>query len=253
MITPGLVSVTFRKLTPKEILALMARTELRAVEWGGDVHVPDVFAAAEVRKMSEDAGVTVASFGSYYRCGEEESFGPVLKAAVALGAPNIRVWAGNMGSLEADPAYREKVAADACMITAMAMSEGVSVALEFHGGTLTDTTKSTLTLLDAAETPGLSTYWQPPQGSRVDHNLAALEELMPLVSGIHCFEWKYINGEIVRRPFAEGEANWTAYFQKFKETGQPRFAFLEFVRNDDPAQFVDDAAALCALLKGVQG
>ena len=253
MYTPGLVSVTFRKLTPKEILALMTKTELRAVEWGGDVHVPDAETASEVRRMSADAGVTVASYGSYYHCGEEEPFGPVLKAAVALGAPNIRVWAGNTGSLEADLAYREKVAADARMITSMAMSEGVSVAFEFHGGTLTDTTKSTLMLLDAAKTPGLSAYWQPPQGSRMENNLTALDELLPSVSNIHCFEWRCTNGEITRRPFAEGEAHWRAYFQKFADAGKSGCAFLEFVKNDSTEQLIDDAAALCVLLKEVQG
>jgi len=250
MYTPGLVSVTFRKLPPGEILALMAQTELRAIEWGGDVHVPDALRAAEVRKMSADAGVTAASYGSYYRCGEEEAFGPVLHAAVALGAPNIRVWAGNIGSFEADAAYREKVAADARMVTAMAMSEGLTISFEFHGGTLTDTMASTLSLLTAAETPGLATYWQPPQGSRMENNLAALDALMPHISNVHCFEWRCANGEIIRRPFAEGEAHWAVYFQKLKEANKTGYAFLEFVRNDDPKQFIDDAAALCALLKG---
>ena len=40
MIGSSLCSVTFRALTPEEVLELAARAELDAIEWGGDVHVP---------------------------------------------------------------------------------------------------------------------------------------------------------------------------------------------------------------------
>ena len=40
MLTAGLVSVTFRKLSVGEILAGVKKAELGSIEWGGDVHVP---------------------------------------------------------------------------------------------------------------------------------------------------------------------------------------------------------------------
>ena len=40
MLIPGLVSVTFRKLSRTEIAGLMVNAGLSAIEWGGDVHVP---------------------------------------------------------------------------------------------------------------------------------------------------------------------------------------------------------------------
>ena len=40
MLIPGLVSVTFRSLSQNEIANLMCRSELKAIEWGGDVHIP---------------------------------------------------------------------------------------------------------------------------------------------------------------------------------------------------------------------
>jgi len=250
MYTPGLVSVTFRKFSVDEILALMKRTELQAIEWGGDVHVPDVQTAMEVKKKMEASGLVVSSYGSYYRCGEGQDFASVLKCAAALGAPTIRVWAGDQGSLEADAAYREKVASDTRMITAMAMSEGVSISYEFHGGTLTDTTKSAQTLLQEAATEGLYTYWQPPVGSRVEGNMETIDLLLPLISNVHCFEWKALNGEIVRRPFAEGVEHWSAYIQKLHDAGKSGHALLEFVKDDNPEQLIEDAAALCRILGG---
>lgn len=60
MLLPGLVSITFRKLSPGEIVELVATAGLVGIEWGGDVHVPhgDFARAAEVRKLTEGADAT---------------------------------------------------------------------------------------------------------------------------------------------------------------------------------------------------
>ena len=110
MIRGGLVSITFRKLNPREIVDLMTRTNLVGIEWGGDVHVPhgEIDVAREVAQMTRDAGLLVAAYGSYYRVGVSEAdglaFERVLESAMALGAPTVRVWAGNRGSADADQA-----------------------------------------------------------------------------------------------------------------------------------------------------
>jgi len=40
IIKGGIVSVTFRNLSPERIISLVSEGGLSAVEWGGDVHVP---------------------------------------------------------------------------------------------------------------------------------------------------------------------------------------------------------------------
>ena len=113
MIRSALVSITFRKLSPAEIIGLVKQAGLDGIEWGGDVHVPhgDVARAGEVRRMTEDAGLQVSAYGSYYRVGHEEPcpFEQIVETAVALGAPDIRVWAGKQGSEASDAAYRNLV------------------------------------------------------------------------------------------------------------------------------------------------
>src|SRR6185312_13188931 len=100
MISPGLVSITFRALTPAEVIALARQAGLRGIEWGGDIHVPhgNGARAREVKEMTAEAGLTVAAYGSYYRAGQADSsgltFDAVLETALELGAPLIRVWAG---------------------------------------------------------------------------------------------------------------------------------------------------------------
>src|SRR5688572_22964962 len=102
MLTSGLVSVTFRKLGPREIVQLASTAGLRGIEWGGDIHVPagDLQTARAVRQISADAGLQVLAYGSYFRFQPGEAFELVLETAVALGAPLIRIWAGNQPSAE---------------------------------------------------------------------------------------------------------------------------------------------------------
>jgi hypothetical protein len=40
MIQTGLVSITFRQLSPPAIIDLVRQAGLEGIEWGGDVHVP---------------------------------------------------------------------------------------------------------------------------------------------------------------------------------------------------------------------
>jgi len=231
-VVPGLVSVTFRQLDVAEIVSLVAGAGLRAVEWGGDVHVPSPRAAREVRARCTDAGLEVAAYGSYYRGGA--GFAGVLRTAVALGAPRIRVWAGTRGSAGAD---RAAVAADLARAVDLAAGEGIEVCLEYHAGTLTDTLESTVELLRAV--PGVRPYWQPPVGDRPDTALAAVETLAPVTA--HVFAWDDA-GE--RLPLAAGEALWRPVLAALGRLPGPRYALLEFVRGDDPAAFAADAATL---------
>ncbi len=105
MYKAGLVSVTFRNLIPAVITDLTAQAMLDGVEWGADVHVPptDLINAAAVGAQTREAGISTVSYGSYYYAGySEEIFADLIAGAKALGAPNIRVWAGKKGSAEED-------------------------------------------------------------------------------------------------------------------------------------------------------
>ena len=74
MIKTGLVSVTFRKLSPEEIIKLVSQSGLDGIEWGGDIHVPhgDVKKARDIAQITKDEGLIVASYGSYYSLGCEK-------------------------------------------------------------------------------------------------------------------------------------------------------------------------------------
>jgi hypothetical protein len=92
MPTLGLVSITYRKLTPAEIIPLVRDAGLSCIEWGSDIHVPqtDLANARRVGEMTREAGLTVSSYGSYYRLGAGQDFAPYLAAPRRLPRGNRR-------------------------------------------------------------------------------------------------------------------------------------------------------------------
>lgn len=248
MIHPGLVSITFRALSPAQIVALVRQAGLRGIEWGGDIHVPhgNTARARETRELTLEAGLTVAAYGSYYRAGQSEGaglpFAQVLDSAVELGAPTVRVWAGTAGSAVSTPEMRVRVADDLRRIAGLAAAARVKVSLEFHSGTLTDTADSAAKLLDGVGHPNLFTYWQPPMDRDTAGCLADLRRLLPRVAHVHVFHWRPASTE--RLPLSDGAARWSEFLQLAAEAPGDRYAMLEFVERDAPECFLRDAATL---------
>lgn len=244
----GLVSITFRQLSPAQIVDLVSRAGLDGIEWGGDIHVPhgDLEAAREVLSLTRNAGLEVAAYGSYYRAGESEglAWDKVLSTAVGLGAPVIRVWAGKRGSADADEEYRRRVEDDLKRICELAAAQSTLVALEFHGGTLTDNGDSARTLLEAVDRPNLQSLWQPSTGRAMETRLNELSTILPWLSNLHVFQWRATANGRERLALDEGAGEWSKYFDVIKAQVGERYALLEFVRDDDPGQFLRDAATL---------
>jgi sugar phosphate isomerase/epimerase len=242
-LTPGLVSVTFRKLSPREIVNLAAQARLESVEWGGDVHVPpgDLANARDVRRLTESAGLAVAAYGSYYRL-DGGDFEPVLATAVELGAPVIRVWAGQKASADATELDWRAVRNDAFRIADVASKAGIKIAYEHHRNTLTDTIESTDRLLAGAPHPNLFTLWQPPHEESLDHNVESLRRMAHRLLNVHVFHWRL--PDLARCALDEGEPRWRRYLNELHRIGGSRHLLLEFVRDESPEQLAEDAATL---------
>ncbi len=251
MLIPGLVSVTFRQLAPRELTELAASSGLRSIEWGGDIHVPpdNPANAREVAALTAAAGLQTAAYGSYYRCvtadGDLPEFEPILETAVALDAPKIRVWAGSVGSEDVDDRGLQVLADRLRVAAEMAGKSGVGIALEFHGGTYTDTTASTLRLLDAVDHPNLDTLWQTPRGMAAPECLSSLEACLQRASNLHVFHWA-LDGE--RLALADGLDDWREYLALLNKDGKDRHLLLEFVTDNAPALLPREAATLRRLI-----
>jgi sugar phosphate isomerase/epimerase len=247
-LSTGMCSVTLRHLPVRRVVEVIASAGLACVEWGGDVHVPpgDVRTAKETRAVGLDGGVRVASYGSYFRPGRDgaDAFAAVLATAVELGAPRIRIWAGDVGSAAASTEQRHAVVAVTRAVAERASDVGIQLAFEYHGGTLTDTADSTVRLLDDVAHEGVRTYWQPPVDAADTDALASLERVLPWVAAVHVFSWW---PGVQRLPLPAREPLWRAVFGALGRTGRRYDALLEFVQGDDPAHVAADGEALVRL------
>ncbi|MEA4824606.1 MAG: TIM barrel protein [Clostridiaceae bacterium] len=244
----GLTSITFRKLSCREIIDLAARAGLNGIEWGGDGHVRPGYAAqaAEVAAETRAAGLEVLSLGSYYRPGsDDDTVGTqVLELCRAMDTKMLRVWAGKLGSLEAEGDARRRVVDALIRLCDAAAPLGITVATEYHANTLTDHAASTLRLLQEVSRDNFRTYWQPVVYDSVDVNVRALASLLPHSANIHVFSWAIENGTLTRQMLETGAEDWACYLDVLRGSDDPHSFMIEFVRDDDPAVFLSDAATL---------
>lgn len=252
MFKPGLVSITFRQLSAEKIIHLAEEAGIEGIEWGGDLHVPhgDIKTAEQIGQKTRDAGLTVASYGSYYRLNHttDFSFNSVLDTALALQTDIIRIWAGKKSSADADDAYWQSVVEEANNLADKAAGKGVKLAFEWHGNTLTDTAEAAWKLFNLTDHDNLFTYWQPRNCTPPEQCLEDMDAALPRLIGLHVFHWHQETKE--RLPLREGKDIWRRYLQKARQASD-MYGMLEFVRDNDPEQFMQDATTLKELLTEV--
>ncbi|PDT84466.1 TIM barrel protein [Sinorhizobium sp. BJ1] len=248
----GLCTVTFRSLPPDRIVELAREARIAAAEWAGDAHVPPgkTSIARIVGRLSKRAGLTT-SYGSYVAPPTDDlsEFVRAVESATALGASNIRIWPGTRRRDSKDyNAAERRAAADAIRdMGAEAARHEVTVSLEYHPQSLTDTTDSACRLIEAIAHDNVYLYWQPRPGLAVEEALAEVARVGQHVSHVHVFAW---DRERNRFPLASAADYWRTILSALPRSrwiGR-RFAMLEFVANDDPAAFLEDAATLEQIL-----
>lgn len=271
MLKTGICSVTLAKHGIEKVIETVLEAGLDGIEWWGTGHVPhgELDTAKRVRQATLEAGLEISSYGSYYRAGVSEdqglSFQSVLSTAVALGAPTIRIWAGDRDYGDASKKYVAKVVADSLRIANMAAAENISVTFEYHGGTLTNRNETAIAFAALVQHPNLYFSWQSPHGYPVEHCLAGLSGLLERLSTIHVYHWTIgsyaqntVNETIrplcfpddfYRHPLSDGVDRWKEYIQMIKTTRRSHYLLLEFVKEDTPEQVITDAEILKELVK----
>lgn len=239
----GVVSVTFRKKTPEEVIDIVKKAGLTHIEWGGDVHVPhgDVETAKRVGELTRAAGLTVSSYGSYFRDPAADlQFEDVLASAVALQTDIIRVWAGKKNFEIATDEEKQAVYDLLSRAVKLAAEHNITVATEYHQNTLTNTLEGTLELLK--QVPGLKTYWQPARVS-TEESCEAIRTLGKNIVNAHInhsVDWKIC-------PLKEGAESIRCFLQALQQYSGAKSVMLEFVQDGTDEQFFEDAATLLSL------
>lgn len=240
----GLVSVSFRSLSAEEVVKAAAEAGLSCIEWGSDVHAPcgDGEQLAKIVKLQKQYGIACCSYGTYFRLGINpiEELPAYIRAAKVLGTDTLRLWAGKKSPWDLTAEEKQTLFAHSKAAAEMAEEAGVTLCLECHRKTYTETAQTALELLQAVNSSAFRMYWQPNQKRTIPENVENARALKDYVNHIHVFQWKGKE----RFPLAEGMEEWKTYLAQF--AGQHHL-LLEFMPDDTVASLNTEAAALRTL------
>ena len=249
MFKTGLVSVSFREHTPREILTAMKTVGLRHIEWGSDVHAPadNGKALAELAALQREFGITCCSYGTYFRIGQDspQEIIRYIRAAAVLGTRTLRIWAGNRSSEDYTPEEKVQFIEECKQLAAIAGEQAVTLCLECHNGTMTDRADFALELMERVNSQHFRMYWQPNQFCSREVNLAYAEKLAGYTDTIHVFHWR----ENERFSLSSGMAVWRQYLQCFSGN---EMLLLEFMPYNSLDSLAAETAALFRLSGGVK-
>ena len=245
MIKSGLVSATFKGLEVQQVLRIARNAGLQAIEWSENHHIPcgDEAFASTVGKLTADAGLEIAGYGSYYRLGQGMDILPSLRTAKAIGAKQVRIWAGTKASADVCAEERKALVKELVQACRTASNMGIVLNLEWHKNTLTDTNESGLALLRETACDNLHTLWQPTMALTEEQRKEGLGMILPYLSYLHVYHWDQTG----RRPLEEGRRPWGIYFATL-DPEKDYYALLEFVKDDSEQQFYKDADVLKEML-----
>lgn len=237
----GLVSISFRKHSPQEILSYMREAGLTCVEWGSDVHAPkdNLDRLCEIARLQKEYGIECSSYGTYFRLGTNNvsELDDYIKAAKILGTDILRLWCGDKNSEdysndEKDCLFNECIAA-----AKVAELHNVTLCMECHNWSYTNTKESALELMKTVNSENFRMYWQPNQFREFEENIEYAKKIAPYSKHIHVFKWRG------QKKFSlnQGIDEWKAFINCFN--GE-RSLLLEFMPDDRIESLKEEANAL---------
>lgn len=211
----GLVSISFRQHSPRQILEAVKAAGLSCIEWGSDVHAPchDTARLAEVVALQQEFGISCCSYGTYFRLGVTplEELPAYIRAAKVLGTHILRLWCGDRNCQDYTPESRAALLAACKAAAALAQQEHVIFCLECHNNTFTNTVDGALWLMEQVDSPHFRMYWQPNQLRTTEENLRYARIIAPYTRYLHVFHWLGPD----KFPLREGTALWQQYLPCF--------------------------------------
>jgi len=241
----GLCSVTLRTLAWRDVVNLAVEAGLSVIEWGADFHAPadKLEQLTEIRKKCAEVNLRIGSYGSYWRAGESSDADgeQILRGAVLLGAPRVRIWAGVRGSRDVKDHERLEIIRQTQRLADIARVDDIELAFEYHANTLTDSAQSALKLIQEVDRENVHLYWQPPNNMSDDKVLESLTEVLQHICAIHVFSWW---PDQVRLPLNKRGDMWISILSRLANANKMIDLLLEFVPDDNPQLIKSESAYL---------
>ena len=224
----GLVSVSFRHHSPKEILEAARAAGLSCIEWGSDVHAPycDIERLREIAVLQREYGIFCSSYGTYFRFGETsvEELEAYIQAANILDTNILRLWCGVKSGKDMTNEERDALLEVCGTAAKVAEDSGVTFCLECHKKTFTEDPDDAIWLMKSVNSSHFRMYWQPFQWQEPKENVINAAKIANYAEHIHVFNWKGSE----KLPLADAVGEWQEYVKVFST---PRTLLLEFMPN----------------------
>ena len=237
----GLVSVSFRENSPKEILDAMKNAKLSLIEWGSDIHAPchDTERLHILAKLQEEYGIKCCSYGTYFRLGRDDlnELEKYAAAAEILGTDILRIWCGDRSADKYSPEEKRNFLEGAKRSSDMAEKLGVILCMECHNNSYTETIDGAVEIMEHVDSPYFRMYWQPNQFKSLQTNIEYAKRISPYVKNVHVFNWEGEN----KYPLRNATDTWKEYLSHFDEG---KNLLLEFMPDGRIESLKEEAEAL---------
>ena len=240
----GLCTIALREKLLEDVLNVATDIGFDGVEiWGREPHISETFDEGRVRaarRMVRSRGMEVSMFGSYLRFGaapppdgqQNVTAEDALQTAQTLGTGLCRVWAGEMGSRQADRAYWKRVVDEMRAASEMAANLDLILAVEMHDNTLADTGKSTLRLIQDVGAPNVKANYQATFQKGGDDPYTRLRTVLPHVVSVHAQNYAEMAGnpghKMRRVPLEDGVVEYRRIAKLLFDGGFDGYISIEF-------------------------
>lgn len=222
----GLVSVSFRKNTPEEILKAVNDAGLSCIEWGSDIHAPckETETLKQIAELQKEYGIECSSYGTYFRFLESDisELEDYISAAKILGTNILRLWCGTKNGKNMTDNEREELMSQCRQAAEIAEQRNVTLCMECHRKTFTEYPVDTLELMEKVNSRHFRMYWQPFQWLDPTDSMQIAKAIASYTEHIHVFNW---HGD-KKLPLIDAVDEWREYLSAFDT---PRTLLLEFM------------------------
>ena len=247
----GLCSVSFRNLSPIEIIDICKSANLNFIEWGSDVHAPynDMEKLENIARLQKENSITCSSYGTYFRLGVTP-LGELEKYIIAskiLGTNILRIWCYDKCGNDMTDKEKQDLLCVSIKASEIAKQNGVILCLECHKNSFTENLNDALWLIKSVNSPNFKSYFQPFQWKTEIDNLNYAKAISPYVENIHVFNWKQTD-TFNKYSLSLAVGEWVKYLKNFTP---PKTLLLEFMPNDKIEDLIVETNALKQIVESL--
>ncbi len=238
----GLCSVTFRKKSVREVIEISKKADVSYIEWGGDIHVRTVEDARKAKKLCNDSGIKISSYGSYFNCMDydESKWVEICLIAKEMDAESIRVWLGREDSEKTSENEYKILLENTKKMCDIASGYNLLVCPECHDNTFNNNTDAILRFIGELKRDNFRTYFQS-RYFRKEYDSDRIERTFDYIKDVHI---SYRDLKKEQRFRKKDKKYIDRLLTKLKEKSFDGIVMVEFVSRDSEKVFLKDVGKL---------